>query len=410
MSIQKTDDRALLTFSHTFKSQKGKITNQKKVHVIRSLTRSGSVLLMEFAYKKGLFWKYAVGMIVFVLVLIITPLSPRIFLIPGIIFGLFGLVHAISSYKRLIEIITTRIIIERRGIYFYRKKEKNLFLPWEDIDDYSITETRCLVRIGNQLHTITRELQNFEEFERLLIGQLSLPAKKRGATLPEIEAPEGYEDITIPGEHIPGPPSISDIQPDREKDALEKETSEPTITGESPAERLAKLGLREKVNKKFMEISPPPKMMPVTEKATKTPVESTQKMKEHTPETQSSPIKASKAAPVQALDTVKAAAEKVKESPKKAEEPAPTVKDKESIYKQSPRYGPDYSGKKTSKKAKFDPTGASRYASGPKFGPRKSEESSTAKKLAQKGTHKLEKKIGKKSLKMKRKNLRRKKS
>ncbi len=214
---------------------------------------------MEFYYDHKLAWKYSIGIISIIVTLILLLINAKIFVIPGIIFAVFGVSHTVGSYKMLIDIFTRRILVERTGVHFYYREKEEIFIPWNEIDDYSITEVRCILRVSGRLYSVNTQLENFEEFEQIIIDQLNTPKEHRGKKLPKID--------TLPS--LGGVPQEVQEAVDEEKsngklDYLLKKDEEGTgfraseiikeavlFTGESPEVRLKKLNLLELVKDRY---------------------------------------------------------------------------------------------------------------------------------------------------------------
>lgn len=214
---------------------------------------------MEFYYDHKLAWKYSIGIISIIVTLILLLINAKIFVIPGIIFAVFGVSHTIGSYKMLIEIFTRRILVERSGVHFYFREKEETFIPWNEIDDYSITEVRCILRVSGRLYSVNTQLENFEEFEQIVIDQLNTPKEYRGNKLPKMDTlpslggvPQETQEVAEVGES------------NGKLDYLLKKETEGTgfraserikeailFTGESPESRLKKLNLLELVKDKY---------------------------------------------------------------------------------------------------------------------------------------------------------------
>ena len=215
---------------------------------------------MEFYYDHKLAWKYSIGVISILVTLLLLLINARIFIIPGIIFAVFGVSHTIGSYKMLIEIFTRRILVERSGVHFYYREKEEVFIPWNEIDDYSITEVRCILRVSGRLYSVNTQLENFEEFEQIIIDQLNTPKELRGKKFPKMDTlpslggvPEETQEVAEVGES------------NGKLDYLLKKETEGTgfraserikeaiilFTGESPESRLKKLNLMELIKDKY---------------------------------------------------------------------------------------------------------------------------------------------------------------
>lgn len=214
---------------------------------------------MEFYYDHKLAVRYSIGVILIFITLLLLLINAKIFAIPVIPFAVFGIYHTVGSYKMLIEIFTRRILVERSGVHFYfREKEEN-FLPWNEIDDYSITEVRCILRVSGKLYSVNTQLENFEEFEQLIIDQLNTPKEYRGKKLPKMDnlpslggTPQEVQETNEP------------VASNGKLDYLLKKDEEGTgfraserikeaisFTGESPESRLRKLKLMEYVKDRY---------------------------------------------------------------------------------------------------------------------------------------------------------------
>lgn len=161
---------------------------------------------MEFSYKKSLIIIYSVFCLAIIGIIIAT--LPFVPLFPVIVIALYilGIAMGYGALKRVCDMIGVTIIIERGGIHFFKFFKKNTFFPWDIIDDFTFTGSQCIMKVGEQFYYISRELENFEEFEHLMIDQLTLPVEQRGSNLPKLDKPEsmgGIKDTTPPEEEAP---------------------------------------------------------------------------------------------------------------------------------------------------------------------------------------------------------------
>jgi hypothetical protein len=141
---------------------------------------------MQFCYNKILGIKY-IGTALFIALLILLTYRFIIIFSWMIVFYGIGIWMIIGAIKSAIELFKTTIVLERSGIHFYNWKNKEFYIPWEAIEDFSFTETRCIMKVGSRFFSITRELSNFDEFEGIIADQMTLPKEQRGANLPIVE-------------------------------------------------------------------------------------------------------------------------------------------------------------------------------------------------------------------------------
>ena len=213
---------------------------------------------MEYYYDKQLAKKYSIGIIGIIIILILLLINFKLFIIPGILFGIVAIWHSVGSFKMLIEIFTRRILVERRGIHLYKKETEEAFIPWDKIDDYSITETRCLLRVSGELYSINTQLHNFEKFEQTIIEQLNIPKEYRGKKLPKyntLPSLGGKPDDTPDEETAAGNSNRLDYLKSEEEGTgfgpAAKIKERIQFTGESPEDRLKKLNLMEIIKDKY---------------------------------------------------------------------------------------------------------------------------------------------------------------
>ncbi|MCE1245415.1 MAG: hypothetical protein LWY06_02090 [Firmicutes bacterium] len=158
---------------------------------------------MEFSYKKSLVMTYvAFGSFAAFLILLSTFFMV-LFAVPiiavDIVIGILGF----GAFKRAYQMSSITILLEREGIHYFRGKKKITFIPWHIVEDFTFTSSRCILRVGNEFYYISRELNNFEEFERQMVEQLTLPLEQRGSNLPKLDMPEsmgGIRDDSPPPE------------------------------------------------------------------------------------------------------------------------------------------------------------------------------------------------------------------
>ncbi len=147
---------------------------------------------MEFSYDSKLVIKYTVFAI-FTTCLVLASLVfiPMFWFVIAIDAVLIYLV--VGAILRVISIFNRTILVEREGIHIFRGKRKELFIPWDAIDDFSMSGSRFMLKVGDKFYYLSKELKEFDEFGRIMIDELLLPADQRGASLPVLEKPESFE-------------------------------------------------------------------------------------------------------------------------------------------------------------------------------------------------------------------------
>lgn len=123
---------------------------------------------------------------------------------------------AFGAFKRAWQMMSIIILLERDGIHYFRGTKKLTFIPWHIVEDFTFTNSRCILRVADDFFYISRELNNFEEFERQMVEQLTLPFEQRGSNLPKLSMPESLGGIR---DDSPAPEKISTLlQPETELD------------------------------------------------------------------------------------------------------------------------------------------------------------------------------------------------
>jgi len=147
---------------------------------------------MEFSYDNKLVIKYTVFAIFTIcLILASVVFIPMFWFVAAIDAVLIYLV--VGAILRIISIFNRTILVEREGIHIFRGKRKELFIPWDAIDDFSMSGSRFVIKVGDKFYYFSKELKEFDEFGRIMIDELLLPADQRGASLPALEKPESFE-------------------------------------------------------------------------------------------------------------------------------------------------------------------------------------------------------------------------
>lgn len=150
---------------------------------------------MEFKYKKSLILIY-MGFGVFLIAIVLLSIPFFVILqVPVIAIDLLAILLATGAFKKTYEIFNVTILVERNGIHFFRGRRKTTFIPWDIIDDFSFTGSRCILRVASKFFYITRELEDFDEFENLMVDQLTMTVEQRGANLPKLDKPESMGGV-----------------------------------------------------------------------------------------------------------------------------------------------------------------------------------------------------------------------
>ncbi|MCD4784538.1 MAG: hypothetical protein K8T10_12015 [Candidatus Eremiobacteraeota bacterium] len=177
---------------------------------------------MEFKYKKSLILAY-MGFGAFLIAIVLFSIPFVVVFQFVIVFDLLAILLAIGAFKKTYEIFNITILIERDGIHFFRGRRKTTILPWESVDDFSFTGSRCILRVGRKFFYISRELEDFEEFENLMVDQLTMTIEQRGSNLPKLDRPESMGGVREEeAEILQKPlfqPRLQDISQDEEEDA-----------------------------------------------------------------------------------------------------------------------------------------------------------------------------------------------
>lgn len=155
---------------------------------------------MEFSYSASLIVIYAAfGLFILVVIGFTSPLVP-ILPIPILAAYAVGLTLAIGALRKAWAMFGVKILIERNGIHFFKGKKKTTSMPWDIVEDFSFTGSRCIMKVGDKFYYISKELQDFEDFEHIMVDQLTLPIEMRGSNLPKLDMPEsmgGVKDMTV---------------------------------------------------------------------------------------------------------------------------------------------------------------------------------------------------------------------
>jgi len=183
---------------------------------------------MEFKYKKSLILIYIAFGIFLILIIIFSIPFFVIFQIPVIAIDSLAAILAIGAFKKTYEIFSITILVERDGIHFFRGRRKTTFIPWDIIDDFSFTGSRCILRVASKFFYISRELEDFEEFENLMVDQLTMTVEQRGSNLPKLDKPESMGGVREEEPDIWHKPLF---QPRLQEDLKEEKYEPPEMLG-----------------------------------------------------------------------------------------------------------------------------------------------------------------------------------
>lgn len=128
------------------------------------------------------------------MLLLVALVSPLMVLLTLVILAIDLILGwlAIGAFLRSFQIFNRTILVERDGIHFFRGRRKELSIPWDSVDDFSFSGSRLAIKVGDDYYYVSRELNDFEEFERLITDQLSMDPDQRGANLPSLDMPESF--------------------------------------------------------------------------------------------------------------------------------------------------------------------------------------------------------------------------